>query len=92
MSPPYFNIKVHTIRSIAYIDVYQYIFWTFTVLTLSSELLLDMSDLGAGFEFPSQELSWLKRDVLLFACSIGCTADELHFLYVCVPVIWLSSC
>jgi hypothetical protein len=24
----------------------------------------------------------LKRDVLLFANSIGCTSDELHFLYV----------
>jgi hypothetical protein len=38
---------------------------------------------GAGHEFPTEEVSWLKRDVLLFANSIGCTADELHFLYVC---------
>jgi hypothetical protein len=38
---------------------------------------------GAGYEFPTEEVSWLKRDVLLFANSIGCTADELHFLYVC---------
>lgn len=37
---------------------------------------------GAGFEYPAQEVSWLKRDVLLFAASIGCTADELQFLYV----------
>ncbi len=37
----------------------------------------------AGFEYPSQEVAWLKRDVLLFAHSIGCTVDELHFLYVC---------
>jgi hypothetical protein len=29
----------------------------------------------------------LKRDVLLFANSIGCTADELHFLYVRFPVV-----
>jgi hypothetical protein len=37
---------------------------------------------GAGHEYPPEEVSWLKRDVLLFANSIGCTADELHFLYV----------
>ncbi|KAJ9649458.1 hypothetical protein H2199_000233 [Coniosporium tulheliwenetii] len=39
------------------------------------------SEPGVGFEFPSYPVSWLKRDVLLFANSIGCTADELHFLY-----------
>ena len=38
---------------------------------------------GVGFEFPSYEVSWLKRDLLLFAASIGVTyPDELHFLYV----------
>ena len=42
-----------------------------------------MSGPGAGFEYPPVEVSWLKRDVLLFANSIGCTADELHFLFVC---------
>lgn len=41
-----------------------------------------MSTPGAGHEFPRQEVSWLKRDALLFAYSIGCKADELHFLYV----------
>lgn len=41
-----------------------------------------MSGPGAGYEFPAQEVSWLKRDALLFANSIGVTADELHFLYV----------
>lgn len=45
-----------------------------------------MSSPGAGHEFPSQEVTWLKRDVLLFANSIGCTADELHFLYVSRPI------
>ncbi|EFW20580.1 hypothetical protein D8B26_003069 [Coccidioides posadasii str. Silveira] len=40
-----------------------------------------MSGPGAGHQFPSRDVSWLKRDVLLFANSIGCTADELHFLY-----------
>lgn len=40
-----------------------------------------MSGPGAGFEYPRAEVSWLKRDVLLFANSIGCTVDELHFLY-----------
>ena len=43
---------------------------------------------GAGHEFPEEEVSWLKRDVLLFANSIGCTADELHFLYVCIWFVW----
>ncbi len=38
---------------------------------------------GVGFEFPSFEVKWLKRDLLLFATSIGATyPDELHFLYV----------
>jgi peroxisomal enoyl-CoA hydratase 2 len=41
-----------------------------------------MSGPGAGFEYAGAEVTWLKRDVLLFANSIGCTADELHFLYV----------
>lgn len=45
-----------------------------------------MPDPGAGYQYPSAEVSWLKRDVLLFAASIGCTADELHFLYVRQPV------
>lgn len=41
---------------------------------------------GVGFEFPSFEVKWLKRDLLLFAASIGATyPDELHFLYVRVP-------
>jgi len=41
-----------------------------------------MPDPGVGFEYPTTEVAWLKRDVLLFAASIGCTVDELHFLYV----------
>ncbi|KAF2236811.1 peroxisomal dehydratase [Viridothelium virens] len=44
-----------------------------------------MSTPGAGFEYPSKPVSWLKRDVLLFANSIGCTAEELHFLYELHP-------
>ncbi|KAL2756888.1 hypothetical protein ACRALDRAFT_1075670 [Sodiomyces alcalophilus JCM 7366] len=40
---------------------------------------------GVGFEYPRQEVSWVKRDVLLFANTIGCTADELHFLYELHP-------
>ncbi|KAF2867557.1 HotDog domain-containing protein [Massariosphaeria phaeospora] len=37
---------------------------------------------GVGFEFPAIPVSWLKRDLLLFAASIGATyPDELHFLY-----------
>lgn len=41
-----------------------------------------MSGPGVGFEYPPQPVAWLKRDALLFANSIGCKADELHFLYV----------
>ncbi|KAK4229771.1 HotDog domain-containing protein [Podospora fimiseda] len=40
---------------------------------------------GVGFEYPAKEVSWVKRDALLFATSIGCTADELHFLYELDP-------
>jgi len=41
-----------------------------------------MSGPGAGHQYTPYQVSWLKRDVLLFANSIGCTVDELHFLYV----------
>nr|POF18542.1 isoform 2 of peroxisomal multifunctional enzyme type 2 [Quercus suber] len=42
-----------------------------------------MGEGGAGHEYPAVPVSWLKRDVLLFANSIGCKVDkELHFLYV----------
>jgi hypothetical protein len=41
-----------------------------------------MSGPGAGFEYPPVEVSWLKRDVLLFAVSIGATVDELPFVFV----------
>ncbi|CAI4216795.1 unnamed protein product [Parascedosporium putredinis] len=34
---------------------------------------------------PGCEVTWLKRDALLFANSIGCTLDELHFLYELHP-------
>jgi peroxisomal enoyl-CoA hydratase 2 len=37
---------------------------------------------GAGHEYKPFPVAWLKRDVLLFANSIGCTDDELNFLYV----------
>ncbi|KAK2788987.1 putative dehydratase nit22 [Emmonsiellopsis sp. PD_33] len=38
------------------------------------------------FSYPPQEVSWLKRDALLFANSIGCRANgELHFLYELHP-------
>lgn len=41
----------------------------------------------AEHNLPPLEVSWLQRDVLLFANSIGVTADELHFLYVSLPLI-----
>ncbi len=42
-----------------------------------------MSGPGVGFEYPPVEVSWTKREALLFASSIGATGQELHFLYVC---------
>lgn len=41
----------------------------------------------AEHKLPPLEVSWLQRDVLLFANSIGVTADELHFLYVSLPLV-----
>jgi peroxisomal enoyl-CoA hydratase 2 len=40
---------------------------------------------AAGFQLSAIPVSWLKRDVLLFANSIGIEKDELHFLYVSSP-------
>ncbi|OJJ79116.1 uncharacterized protein ASPGLDRAFT_137506 [Aspergillus glaucus CBS 516.65] len=39
----------------------------------------------AEHELPPLEVSWLQRDVLLFANSIGVTAKELHFLHELHP-------
>jgi peroxisomal enoyl-CoA hydratase 2 len=36
---------------------------------------------GAGHRYTPFAVSWVKRDALLFANSIGCSAEELHFLY-----------
>lgn len=44
-----------------------------------------MATPGAGFQYPAQAVSWTKRDVLLFANSIGCAADELQYLYELHP-------
>ncbi|KAK3953177.1 HotDog domain-containing protein [Pseudoneurospora amorphoporcata] len=44
-----------------------------------------MSGPGVGFEYPTKSVSWCKRDLLLFAQSIGCKAEELHFLYELHP-------
>ncbi|CAM1507022.1 Fc.00g066630.m01.CDS01 [Cosmosporella sp. VM-42] len=44
-----------------------------------------MSGPGVGFEYPPKEVSWLTRDVLLFANTVGCTNEELHFLYELNP-------
>ncbi|KAF4437920.1 enoyl- hydratase 2, partial [Fusarium albosuccineum] len=38
-----------------------------------------MSDQMIGSQSPAKKVSWLKRDVLLFNVSIGCT--EPQFLY-----------
>ncbi|KAL2818755.1 HotDog domain-containing protein [Aspergillus cavernicola] len=44
-----------------------------------------MSGPGAGHEFPAKEVTWLKRDALLFANSIGATSKELHYLFELHP-------
>jgi hypothetical protein len=40
------------------------------------------SNPGAGHEYKPIAVSWLKRDLLLFANTIGTKADDLHFLFV----------
>lgn len=48
---------------------------------------------GVGFEYPRKEVAWNQRDALLFANTVGCTADELHFLYVCCTyLLFPRSC
>ncbi|KAJ5515014.1 HotDog domain-containing protein [Penicillium fimorum] len=41
--------------------------------------------MSTGYHFPPQEVSWLRRDVLLFANSIGVSATDLHFVYELHP-------
>lgn len=41
-----------------------------------------MSGPGAGFEFKPKDVTWNKRDSLLFASSIGADIDELQFVFV----------
>ncbi|KAF2651225.1 Thioesterase/thiol ester dehydrase-isomerase [Lophiostoma macrostomum CBS 122681] len=40
---------------------------------------------AVGFKLPTVKASYLRRDILLFANAIGCTKDELHFLYELHP-------
>jgi peroxisomal enoyl-CoA hydratase 2 len=46
---------------------------------------------GVGFEYPPVKVTWNKRDLLLFAYSVGCTADEIHFLYVRYCIICFDT-
>lgn len=50
-----------------------------------------MSGPGAGHQYDPVPVSWYKRDVLLFAYSIGATVDELHLLYVSSASITVSQ-
>ncbi|CAG8519333.1 3353_t:CDS:2 [Paraglomus occultum] len=34
-----------------------------------------------GYQFPIQKVSYNKRDIILYALSIGCEADELRYTY-----------
>lgn len=52
------------------------------------------NSISTAYEFPPQKVSWLKRDLLVFANTIGCVTDELHFLFVssiCLATSWLSQ-
>ena len=49
----------------------------YTIATMSEK------GVGAGHKFEPYAVTWLQRDVLLFANSIGATVDELQFIYVC---------
>ncbi|KAF2264439.1 Thioesterase/thiol ester dehydrase-isomerase [Lojkania enalia] len=40
---------------------------------------------AVGFKLPTVKATYLRRDILLFANAIGCTKDELHFLYELHP-------
>jgi hypothetical protein len=66
---------------INYIAIYPFSITNFIYTTVT----MGKENPGQGFEYPATEVSWLKRDVLLFAASIGCTEDELHFLYELHP-------
>ena len=37
---------------------------------------------GENVRLPSTEVSWLQRDLLLFAASIGVGTDELNLVFV----------
>jgi peroxisomal enoyl-CoA hydratase 2 len=41
---------------------------------------------GENFSLGSKEVTWLKRDLLLFAASIGIVTDELNFVFVGVDL------
>jgi len=41
-----------------------------------------MSEPWRNFRYPSKKVSWVKRDVLLFALSVGVKADDIHLLFV----------
>ena len=34
-----------------------------------------------GYQYPVQKVSYNKRDIILYALSIGCEADELRYTY-----------
>lgn len=40
-----------------------------------------MTSPGENFQFPSAEVSWLKRDLLLFAVSIEASTDDLNTVF-----------
>lgn len=35
-----------------------------------------------NYQLPTQEVSWLQRDQLVFAISIGVSVEELNFVFV----------
>lgn len=51
----------------------------------AGDLVIPAVSVAPKLPYTVEKVSWTKRDALLFNASIGCKADELHFLYVCVP-------
>lgn len=81
LGSPHLRISYFSLLHLDSISLYSVDSSNTTPLTFYHNLYT-MSGPGVGHEFPAQEVSWVKRDVLLFANSIGITSDELHFLYV----------
>lgn len=53
--------------------------------------MINSANMSIQHQYPPQDVAWLRRDVLLFANSIGVSAERLHFLYVSSIVLAINS-